>query len=160
MGAMKLNDRLAPVNFAMGLYRVATGDREGAVESFQRSLTIEEGPDATRELANSYDALDRLELAEATYRRAIQLRRGYWLGYKDLGVFYQKHGRLEEALPFFKLVAQLAPDDHTSYTNLGAMYLKLQMYSQAVAIYQKAVKLTPSPEASHDLGTAFSLTTP
>jgi tetratricopeptide (TPR) repeat protein len=157
MAAMRLNDLLAPVNFAMGLYRVATGDREGAVESFQRSLTIEEGPDATRELANSYDALNRLELAEATYRRAIQLRKGYWLGYKDLGVFYQKHGRLEEALPFFKLVAQLAPDDHTSYTNLGAMYLKLQMYSQAVAVYQKAMEIDPGPVAYHALGTAFYL---
>lgn|GEM_PF-703237 len=157
MAAMKLNDQLAPVNFAMGLYRVATGDREGAVESFQRSLAIEEGPDATRELANSYDALNRLDLAEAMYRRAIQLRKGYRLGYKDLGVFYQKHGRLEEALPFFKLVAQLAPDDHTSYTNLGAMYLKLQMYSQAVAVYQKAIEIDPSPRAYHGLGTAFYL---
>src|SRR5260370_10013853 len=113
MGAMKLNDLLAPVNFAMGLYRVATGDREGAVESFQRSLTIEEGPDATRELANSYDALNRLELAEATYRRANHVRKSIFVQVKDSVAFFQKKPPLTRSVEFFLVGAPLCAHAHT-----------------------------------------------
>lgn len=158
--AMQLNDRLAAVHFSDGLLRAATGEKQLAINSFQRSLEIEPGPDATRELANAYDSLDNgelLDLAELTYRRAIDLRKGYWLGYKDLGVFYQKHGRLSSALPLFERVLQLAPDDHTSYTNLGGIYLKLHRYSDYVRFCQKAVEIEPSAFAYYSLGTALYL---
>jgi serine/threonine-protein kinase len=178
--AFRLNDQLAPVHFAKGLLRVAIGYQDGAIDSFQRSWKIAEGAaalpelanshdsmnrvdliaqgaDALRELANSYDAMNRLKLAEETYHQAIQVRKGYWLGYKQLGVFYQKHGRVDEALPFFKLVAQLAPDDHTSYTNLGAMYLKLERFPEASAAYQQALTIDPSARVYYNLGTSFYL---
>jgi tetratricopeptide (TPR) repeat protein len=157
MTATQSGSQLAPVHFAAGLYRAATGDKKGAIESFQRSRSIEPTADATRELANAYDATDRLELAETTYRTAIQLRKGHWLEYKDLAVFLQKHGRVEEALPLFKLVAQLNPEDHTSYTNLGGMYIKLHMYPQAVETFKKAVHIDPNPQAYHSLGTGLYL---
>ncbi len=155
--AMQSNSQMAPVHFALGLYGIASGNQAGATESFERSLSIESTADATRELANVYDATNRLELAEATYRHAIELRKGHWLGYKDLAVFYQKHGRLKEAFPFFRLVVQLAPDDHSSYTNLGGMYLKLQMYPEGIEILQRAVEIDPDPLAYHALGTGLYL---
>src|SRR5712692_8333847 len=155
--AVQSKSQLAPVNFAIGLYREATGDQRGAIESFEQSLAMEPTADATRELANAYDAANQLELAEATYRRAIELRKGHWLEYKQLGVFYQKHGRFKEALPLFRLVAQLNPDDHSSYTNLGGMYIKLHKYPEAIAILQKAVEIDPNPLAYHALGTSLYL---
>ena len=158
--AMQLNDKLAAVHFSDGLLRAATGETPLAIGSFQRSLEIEPGPDATRELANAYDALDNRELldvAEPMYRRAIDLRKGYWLGYKDLAVFYQKHGRLKQALPLFERVLQLNPDDHTSLTNLGGIYFKLHRYSQYVGYCQRAVEIDPSPPAYYSLGTALYL---
>ncbi len=155
--AMQFNAQSAPVHFAMGLYRNATGDYERAIESFQRSLQIEPGPDAARELGNSYSALNRLQAAEGAYARAIQMRRGYWAGYKDLAAFYSKHGRLKEARPLLERVAQLAPDDYSSYTNLGALYVKLGMFSEGAAVLRRAVSIDPSAMAYYQLGTALYL---
>jgi len=155
--AIHFNDQLAPVHFAIGLYRHATGEYESAVESFQRSLQIEPGPDAARELGNSYSALNRLKEAEAAYLQATQMRRGYWAGYKDLAVFYNKQGRLKEARPLLERVAQLAPDDYSSYTNLGALYVKLGMYSEGAAVLRQAVSIDPSAMAYYQLGTALYL---
>jgi tetratricopeptide (TPR) repeat protein len=155
--AMHFNAEFVPVHFAMGLYQNATGNYEGAVESFQRSLKIEPGPDAARELGNSYNALNRLEAAEAAYAQAIQMRRGYWAGYKDLAVFYNKHGRFKEARPLLERVAQLAPDDYSSYTNLGALYVKLGMFPEGAAVLRQAVSIDPSAMAYYQLGTALYL---
>jgi len=99
--------------------------------------------------------LNRAEAAEGTYVRAIQMRRGYWAGYKDLAVLDQKHGRLREALPLFERVAQLAPDDHSSHTNLFAIYFKLRMYSEAAEAMQHAISIDPSALAYSQLGTMF-----
>jgi len=137
----------------LGLYRAATGDKPGAVVSLQQSLQGETAADSARELANQYDALNRLEEAEATYSQAISLRPAYWAGYKDLAVFYQKHLRLQQALPLFERAAQLAPDDHSSYTNLFAIYYKLKMYPEAAEALERAVAIDPSALTYYQLGT-------
>src|SRR5260370_41581644 len=98
---MQLDDRYASVHLSDGLLQLAIGKKRQAIASFQRSLDIERGPDATRESANAYEAMNRLDVAELTYQQAIGLRKGYWLGDNALGVFYQKHGRPRRALPRF-----------------------------------------------------------
>src|SRR5262249_8675133 len=103
----------------MGLIHAAGADYQHAIESFERSIEIQPTPDAYRELANAYDASNRLAEAEAIYRKAIQLQPSHWAGYKDLGVFYQKHGQLTAALPYFQRVVQLTPDNYIGYANLG-----------------------------------------
>ncbi len=151
--AMQVNEQLGPVNFARGLYRATTGDQQGAIESFRQSLEIDSASDPARELANQYDALNRLKEAEAMYLQAMALRPGYWANYKDLAVFYQKHAQLSKALPLFERVAQLAPDDHSSYTNLFAIYYKLRMYPEAAEALENAVSIDPSALTYYQLGT-------
>ncbi len=147
MAAMKLNDLLAPVNFAIGLYRVVTGDREGAVESFQKSLTIEEGPDATRELANSYDALNRLELAEATYRRS----------YTNLGAMYLKLQMYSQAVAVYQKAVEIDPSPR-AYHGLGTAFYLGHHYREAIDLYKKAVELYPTEGAYWGaLGDAYRL---
>jgi len=153
--AMQLDDRLAPVHFSDGLLKVALGKKLEAIMSFKRSLEIEQGPDAARELANAYDAMNLLQDAELEYQRAIELRKGYWLGYKDLAVFYQKHGGLREALPLFELVVQLAPESGSSYRNLGGLYSKLARYSDATDAYKRAVEIDPSAKSYYCVGTSL-----
>ena len=151
--ALQTGQNLGQTYFARGLYRAATGDELGAVESLQESLRIDATSDPARELANQYDALNRLEEAQAMYLRAISLRPAYWAGYKDLATFYQKHLRLQDALPLFERVAQLAPDDHSSYTNLFGVYYKLKMYSEAAEALEAAVAIDPSALTYYQLGT-------
>jgi len=151
--ALVAGPSLPQTHFALGLYRAATGDKPGAVVSLQQSLQGETAADSARELANQYDALNRLEEAETTYSQAISLRPAYWAGYKDLAVFYQKHLRLQQALPLFERAAQLAPDDHSSYTNLFAIYYKLKMYPEAAEALERAVAIDPSALTYYQLGT-------
>src|SRR5260370_16879199 len=77
--AMQSNGEMAPVHFAMGLYRVATGNQTGAIESFKRSQSIEPTADATRELGNLYEATNPLQLLTSTYHHSIPLRNHHWL---------------------------------------------------------------------------------
>jgi len=153
--AIQLNDQLAPVHFTMGLIGAAGADYQHAIESFEKSIDIQPGPDAYRELGRAYDASNRQAEAEATYRKAIQLRPSYWAGYKDLGVFYQKHGRFAEALPYLQKVVELTPDNYDGYANLGGAYLKLKKHPEALAKLQQSLSVKPSFKAYNNLGTLY-----
>lgn len=153
--AIQLNDQLAPVHFTMGLIHYAGAAYQQAIESFDKSIDIQPGPDAYRELAKAYDASNRQAEAEATYLKAIQLRPSYWAGYKDLGVFYTKHGRFAEALPHLQKVVQLTPDNYDGYANLGGVYLKLKMHPDAIAKTQQSLSMKPSFKAYNNLGAIY-----
>ena len=46
--------------------------------------------------------MEKIEEAEATYRRAIEMKPDYWGGYDNLGLFYYTQGRYEDATAQFQ----------------------------------------------------------
>ncbi len=153
--AIRLNDALAPVHYAMGLIYAAGGEYEFAIERFKNAIKIQPDPDAYRELANAYDASNKTAEAEATYRTAIQMRPTYWAGYRDLAVFYQTHGSLKEALPLFEKVIKLTPDNYLGLGNLGGLYLRLGMHPKATEYFQRAISIRPTYATYYNQGTAL-----
>jgi serine/threonine-protein kinase len=103
--AYQLNSQLPEVNVALGTINSGIGRYEEAVKDFHRALNSDPtNAAAYRGLAKAYEARDMFNEAEATYKRAIELKPDYWAGYNDLGVFYFRLGRYEDAITQFRRV--------------------------------------------------------
>src|SRR5260370_424713 len=111
--------------------------------------------DAYLGLASTYEQMGRLQDAEQTYQRAIELRPHYWAGYSWLGHFYASHGRYQEAVEQFSHAAAVSPDNSSIYHSLGGLYIFMGRYQDAVGALQRALSLRPSFEAYANLGQAY-----
>jgi serine/threonine-protein kinase len=88
--------------------------------------------------------------AEQAYRKAIEVRPGYWIGYNRLGAFYYRNGRYREAAEQFRRVVQLTPDNAQGYSSLGVMLMNLRELAEAQQMLESAVRLAPQVPAYHN----------
>ena len=90
--AAQLNNNLASVHVTLGLIAQGQSKDEEAVKDFQRAMGLDDTPvdAAYRGLAISYEALGKTADAESVYRRAIEMRKDYWGGYRPRGLLLQK----------------------------------------------------------------------
>ena len=152
--AIELNDRLAPVYVTLGRIRTARGQYGSAIGDFQNALARDSSyTDAIGGLALTYDALGRLDEAEAAYHRAIALKPDYWVGYRDLGRFYFKHARYEDAIEQYQHVLALTPLNARAYSNLGAMYFYLEKPDEAIDMFERALAIKPDHTIFANLAT-------
>jgi eukaryotic-like serine/threonine-protein kinase len=100
-------------------------------------------------------ATGQTEAAEATIKKAIALRPGYWNNYVRLGVFYANHGRYKEAEAPFKQVIRLVPDNPVGYTNLGSIYHLEGLEPEAEQSLNDSIKTRPTPQAFSNLATVY-----
>jgi Flp pilus assembly protein TadD len=114
--------------------------------------------DSSRALARAYRGLGRVEAAEQTFQKAIELRPQYWNNYNDLGALYIAQGRYEQAIPMFRRVTELAPDNRWGYTNLGLAYYNLGQLDQAATMWNRTLQLQPDAQAYSNLGVVYFYT--
>ena len=120
--ALQLNDQLAPVHVTLGLIQKGTGHYDSARVEFQKALEMEPMSEtASAGLASAYDAQGDLAQAEATYRKAIELKPDYWDGYYHLGFFCYNHNRYKEAISQFERMVALTPGAPEHTTILAAL---------------------------------------
>jgi tetratricopeptide (TPR) repeat protein/TolB-like protein/predicted Ser/Thr protein kinase len=154
--ALELSPRLSAAHICLGQLYKGTGSYLEAANEFESVIGTDPTDDqAYRELAEAYALLGKPEQAEATYRRAIQLRPHYWAGYNWLGVFYYTRSRYREAAEMFEQVVALAPDNERGLFNLGQAYIDQGRYTEAIAILQRSVDLRPTALGFTDLGNAY-----
>ena len=91
------------------------------------------------------EGLDRWADAEASYRKAIELRPGLWSGHNYLGAFLTSRQRFDEAEAEFKRALQLAPDNARVLSNLAGAYYLQDRLDDAEKAWKRAVALQPSP---------------
>ena len=106
-------------------------------------------------LASTYDAQGDLAQAEATYRKAIELKQDYWGGYYHLGLFYYHHNRYKEAIPQFERMAALTPENARAYMNLGAIYMQLEQWEKAREMLQRSLQFELDADTSSNLATVL-----
>ncbi|MDH4156321.1 MAG: tetratricopeptide repeat protein, partial [candidate division Zixibacteria bacterium] len=151
--AIELNNQMAPVFVTLGLIHKGTGRYEEAVGDFKRALLIDSTNHEThRELATAYEALNRLGQAEATYRKAIELKPDFWAGPFDLALFYFYNGRNQEALRFLRKAEELAPEAVYPYNDLGAVYLYLGRLDDSRRLLENSIEIEPNYAAYSNLG--------
>ena len=152
--ASSINRELSPVHSTLGLIYHGTGKQQDAVIEFEDALRLDPTNDtASRGLAASYESLGDVAKAEATYRKAIDLRPDYWGGYHELGVFYYRRGNLDKAAEEFKRVIDKVPDNVRGYSDLGGIYYLQNRYAEARKMFQDSLKIQPNYRAYSNLGT-------
>jgi len=124
--ALTLDDSLRDVHVALGnLYRTNAQFDSAIVEL---ETAIEQQPNAVSPylaLAETYAAQNRLEQAEAMFRKAEEVEPGYWGVHKAFGLFLYDQARYDEAIARYTKVIELVPDSGIGYDNLGITYLAI-----------------------------------
>jgi Flp pilus assembly protein TadD len=99
--------------------------------------------------------MERSDLAESTYQKAIELKPDYWSNYNALGVFYFRQGQYENAITQFKQVVLLTPNNMKGLNNLGAVYFYTENYDDAIKTYEKSLMIQENYIAYSNLATLY-----
>ena len=98
----------------------------------------------------------RVQEAEASYRRILQLEPNHPDALRNLGVLAQHAGRCELALCLVKRAVDANPANAACFQNMGDVFLAQGKAAEAVLSYTKAIALKPGfAEAHNNLGLAL-----
>jgi len=115
-------------------------------------------PKAHLWLADSYNRVDSLALAEKHYRIALALSPNNPEIHADLGILYDKQGRFQEAIQEYQTALLLGGENALPRLNLGITYEHIGHYQEALGEYQKVVILgTAKPKAFFRMGECYLL---
>jgi serine/threonine-protein kinase len=154
--ALQLAPRLTEGHICSGNVYYGTGKYELAAAEFERAATGDPHQEsALLGLADSYEKLHDNAAAEATYKKAIELRPRYWGVYSWLGSFYYRQARYEQAAEMFRKVIELAPDNYRGFSNLGATLVAQGRYPESIDILKRSIAIRPNLEAYNNLGNAY-----
>ena len=97
--------------------------------------------------------LNRLDEAEASYRRALQINPDFAEVHYNLGIILQNLNRLDEAGASYRRALQVIPDFAEAHYNLGNILIDLGHPDDAERSYRRALVIRPDyAEAHSNLG--------
>jgi tetratricopeptide (TPR) repeat protein len=108
--------------------------------------------DAYIELGEIYSAQKKFDNAEASFLRAIDLKRNYWKAYESLANFYYTKEQYSDSANTYEIVARLTPDSSKGYLGKGSAYWMLGDTKRALQAYERSLELNPSRQAYTNLG--------
>jgi serine/threonine protein kinase/tetratricopeptide (TPR) repeat protein len=157
--AVALDAELSGSHICLGTIALGTGAPEEAVQHFQHVIDREPTNDeATLGLARAQARAGAAGDAEATYKRAIELRPQYWATHVWLGTFYREHARYAEAVREYEEAARITPDNARVFYVLCGMYGtgSLARYDDAIAACQRSAAIVPNAAAYQNWGAVLS----
>ena len=95
-----------------------------------------------------YD-LKRLEAAQSSYRKAIEIRPDQPYAHFALGNVLYDLKKPGEALGAYRKAVALRPDDALPYRNLGTVLYDLKRLDEALGAYRTAIELQPDDAYAH-----------
>jgi Flp pilus assembly protein TadD len=108
-------------------------------------------------LGGTLKELGRLEDAEASCKKAIELKPDFAEAHNNLGNTLNELGRLEDAEASCKKAIELKPDLAEAHSNLGNTLNELGRLEDAEASCKKAIELKPDyAEAHNNLGNTLN----
>ena len=156
MQALSRNESLDAPHIALGEIAMSAGQTGEGIRQLRMALDRDPvNADAARELANAYLQAGSLSNAESTYKRSIQLRPNFWLGYLNLGTFYNNLGRYAEAEQQLQAAARLTPDNYVVFRNLGGVQMARGEWADAERSLKQAIGLRPGGSVYSNLGTLY-----
>ena len=144
------------VRLALGGLYSASGDYLLAAEHYQAAIDLNENiPDAWIGLGYAQFDLNENELAEASFRRAIDVDVSYWDSFNAMGYLLMYEGRYLEAAEFFRMFANRATDDAMALNNLGAAYFFAGELKSAAEAWDASLDIKPTRSAYSNTGTVY-----
>jgi predicted CXXCH cytochrome family protein len=115
---------------------------EAALDEYkQRQLSIGDRPEAHLNLGLLYQNLGQNDLAETSYKNAIQLVSDFIPARFNLANFYNAMGRNNEAEQQFKQIIDLEPDNGEAYYSLGLLLAEEKRLEEASDYLEKAANI-------------------
>ncbi len=111
--------------------------------------------EAMIELGETLAVANKKQLAEHTFKQAIELQPGYWTAQSAFGNFLFKQKKYVQAREHFQEVTELTPNSGRAFSNLAASYQMLADLNAAVEAYQKSLTLEPSRMVYTNLGLLY-----
>jgi uncharacterized protein (TIGR02466 family) len=154
--ALKIDPRVAEVNFNLGAVLGHLGQHDEAIAYYRRALSIKPNLDAAWfNLGFALQEKGEFEEAAASYRKAIALVPDFFEAYGNLGVVLQKQGKLEDAIANYRKALAINPDA-LGHFNLGTALRDEGKHEEAGQCYLKALELNPNyADAHNNLGEIF-----
>ena len=87
--------------------------------------------------------------AEASFRRALEIKPDYAEAHSNLGVTLREQGRLTEAEASYRRALEIKPDYAEAHSNLGNILLEQGRPTEAEASYRRALKIKPDYAEAH-----------
>ena len=97
-------------------------------------------------IGRAYVNNNNLNLAEAWYKKAVELASENLDFLNALGALYVQQNNDEKAINILESSIAKNPKQAEPYTNLGFVYAKQQAYNKALGYYNKALALSPDFE--------------
>ena len=94
-------------------------------------------------LGLAFQERGRLDEAEASYRRALQIKSDFTDAHINLGNIYSDLGRLDKAQASYRRALQIKPNFASAHYNLGNTLMKLGQPKEAEASYRRALQIKP-----------------
>ena len=162
--------------YNLGLEFMKQGQYDEALDSFKKSLAVNESAEIYYNLGYIKTAQGRYEEALMAFRRATQIDQAYAKAYQKMGELYKLMGRgreaeecLNQAADLFmdrkmdreaeeayRQVLEVSPNSPNIFNSLGIVYRRQGRFHDAIRMYRKAIKVTPRDEHIHyNLGRVY-----
>ncbi|HKC23619.1 MAG TPA: tetratricopeptide repeat protein [Thermoanaerobaculia bacterium] len=124
---------------------LVSGDVDGAIDLFTRSLETEPTAEAYTFRGWAYSFQGRVDEAIEECRKAIATDPTFGNPYNDIGSYLVALGKPEESVPWFEKAKRAARYEprHFPYLNLGRVYYARGDVSEALAEFEAALAIAP-----------------
>jgi Flp pilus assembly protein TadD len=124
-----------------------------AERCFLRTLTLRPQDErAENNLGLTYEALYKIDEANAAYRNAIRWQDARYPDeqpYLNLGILLRHRGKTEEAESLLRHALEIAPNDPKALMEIAQAHVTLHRMADAESELHKAAKLAPKDAAIH-----------
>ncbi|HEY8224257.1 MAG TPA: tetratricopeptide repeat protein [Pyrinomonadaceae bacterium] len=147
---------LAHLEKGKNLYR--DDQDSAAAEAFQQAIQLDPDlPEAHFRLGLSYEALNKVEEAEAEYKKAVESYKKYLESHPDdaeghynLGQTYANLHQYSDAIREYRQAVKLKDNDADMYYDLGMALTRLAQYNDAVSAFSKSLEIDPENYRAED----------
>jgi len=135
-----------------------TPDNKKAVEKFRIDFSKKkiEKLDEVLSVANFFDKIGEVKLAEDLYAKLIESNPKFLEAGNNLAVIYINTGRIDEALNIINKFLKYYPESAELYCNKGTLYLQMGKKEEGLLMLERSAKLNPYlRQASYMLGLVY-----
>ena len=142
--ALEIDPKLSDVLSLMASIEIQNKNPKKAVELVQAQISKQpENAQFQVLLGDVYRATGDLNSAEASFRKAIELKSDLTIAYMELGNLYYAKGSFDEAIRQFTEAAAKSPKQTAPHMILGVLYEKQGKFKEAEEHYRKVLDVNP-----------------
>ncbi len=95
--------------------------------------------------------------SEALFRHAIEVTKGNYLAYNNLGFYLSNHGKMDQAMEYYRNALAINPKYEDALNNMGYALAAQKNYVEAIGYYEAALRVRPDQvEVHNNLGNALA----